>query len=150
MFKCVNCFNEYSADNVCSHCGYKQGNEPEHISCIQPGTVIGGRYMIGMMLAKSNSTITYLALDGKLDRKVVIREYFPIDQVHREPGHRPVVCKDDEEKFTAGVEKTVKNALALKEFDYFDGVVVVYDCFEENNTAYVVTKGLRGTLWNRF
>lgn len=144
MFKCVNCFNEYSADNVCSHCGYKQGNEPEHISCIQPGTVIGGRYMIGMMLAKSNSTITYLALDGKLDRKVVIREYFPIDLVHREPGHRPVVCKDDEEKFTAGVEKTVKNALALKEFDYFDGVVVVYDCFEENNTAYVVTERFEG------
>lgn len=144
MFKCVNCFNEYSADNVCSHCGYKQGNEPAHINCIHPGTVIGGRYMIGMMLAKSNSTITYLALDGKLEKKVVIREYFPTELAHREPGHRPVVCKGDEEKFKSGVEKTVKNALALKEFDYFDGVVFVYDCFEENNTAYVVTERFEG------
>ena len=48
---CFGCFEQYDdAFDMCPHCGYVEGTEPELAMYMRPGTVLQERYVIGVAL----------------------------------------------------------------------------------------------------
>lgn len=111
------------------------------------GTVVDGRYRLETVLGRGGYGITYRAMDTRLDLPVAVKEYYPIlwasrfvayngTEVRCIPGH--------EETFQKGLERFREEARTLAQLTRAPGVVRVTDCFEENQTAYLVMEYLDG------
>lgn len=130
----------------CPHCGYKTGSKPDNKSHLPGGTMLGGRYMLGKVLGYGGFGITYIAWDKKLGRPVAIKEFFPNSLSTRTEGQSTVVCYDSkaEDYFRDGVKKMLDEGIRLSRFSDNENIVNIHDCFEENNTAYIVMEYLNG------
>ena len=148
MTRCLGCMEPFDGEmTVCPHCGYTVGAKPEYKLQLEPGTVLNDRYLVGRSLGYGSFGITYLAWDGKLQRKVAIKEFLP-SQFATRSVHRQELKVSGEEKyrqqFEAGKKKFQKEGSTLAQTNGIDGVVRMYESFEENNTAYIVMEYLRG------
>lgn len=147
MQRCHGCMKEYGKEfDVCPHCGYIVGSLPENKSHLPGGTVLSGRYMLGKVLGYGGFGITYIAWDSKLSRAVAIKEFFPNPFSTRSEGKAEVSCYDQKAVgfFREGIRKMLDEGIRLSRFSDNDNIVDVYDCFEENNTAYIVMEYLEG------
>lgn len=147
MQRCMGCMKEFGKEyDVCPHCGYVVGTKPKMVSHLPGGTVISGRYTLGRVLGYGGFGITYLAWDEKLRRVVAIKEFFPHAISTRSEGSVEVLCYDEKtaEFFRNGVKKMIDEGHALSSFSSNANIVNIYDCFEENNTAYIVMEYLEG------
>ena len=138
---------EFSAEGgVCPHCGYDQNTPTTHSNHLKPGTMVAGRYLIGKALGSGGFGITYIAWDSLNSKAVAIKEYLPGVFAYRVPGQNVVASynKDSEEKFRAGLTKTIAESNTLARFNSVDGVVDVYNCVEANGTVYIVMEYLEG------
>lgn len=71
--RCINCMSKMNImRKICIHCGLKQEEYCPAPYCLNPGTLLVNRYVIGGTLGKGNYGITYLALDIVLDRRVAL------------------------------------------------------------------------------
>ena len=113
-----------------------------------PGTVLNGRFVVGIAKGEGGFGITYIGRDQKLDRLVAIKEYYPTGYVNRSNTTSPQVTEssNDEEAsfFKKGCERFLNEARILAKFSGEDGIVNVIDFFEENNTAYIVMEYIDG------
>lgn len=144
---CFGCFEQYDdAFDMCPHCGYVEGTEPEFAMYMRPGTILQERYVIGVALGHGGFSVTYLAWDALLQHKVAIKEYLPSEYATRAPGESrlKVFTGKPGEYFRFGREKFLDEARRLSNFQNEAGVVHVFDCFEENGTAYLVMEYLEG------
>lgn len=144
---CFGCFEQYDdAFDMCPHCGYVEGTEPELAMYMRPGTVLQERYVIGVALGHGGFSVTYLAWDALLQHKVAIKEYLPSEYATRAPGESrlKVFTGKPGEYFRFGREKFLDEARRLSNFQNEAGIVHVFDCFEENGTAYLVMEYLEG------
>ena len=147
MHRCLGCMREFGDGvGVCPYCGYVVGTEAAARNHLAPGTVLQGRYTLGRALGQGGFGITYIAWDQKLERAVAIKEYMPNAFASRMTGQKEVACftEDAQRQFRQGLEKTRKESRALTQFGTLESVVKVYDCIEENNTAYIIMELLRG------
>lgn len=151
--RCLGCMEVYeSFDSVCPHCGYMNGSPPDEMYHLHPGTALAGRYLLGKVLGFGGFGITYIGWDQVLMRKVAVKEYLPGECSTRIPGDEKVTVFDGEKgkQFYKGIETFLDEARKLMQFQNLDGIVKVYDCFEENATAYIVMECLEGeTLTKR-
>ena len=113
---------------------------------MEPGIILHNRYIIGRVLGYGGFGVTYLGWDGKLEMKVAIKEYLPSEFSTRMPGQTKVSVFRGEKKvqFDEGLGKFVDEARRLANFKNEDGIVRVYDSFEENDTAYIIMEYLDG------
>ena len=75
---CFGCFEQYDDSfDICPHCGYAEGTEPELATYMRPGAILHERYVIGRALGHGGFSVTYLAWDALLLHKVAIKEYLP-------------------------------------------------------------------------
>lgn len=147
MQRCFGCMREFGKQyEVCPHCGYVVGTAPKIKSHLFCGTVLSGRYMLGKVLGHGGFGITYIAWDKKLNRPVAVKEFFPNALSTRSEGETHVSCYDDKASkfFRDGVRKMLDEGNRLSKFTNNENIVDVYDCFEENNTAYIVMEYLDG------
>ena len=74
---CSYCMNEIGqVSEKCPHCGKSTAvTVPPHM--LVPGTVLCGRYIVGIAKGEGGFGITYIGKDTKLDRTVAVKEYFP-------------------------------------------------------------------------
>ncbi len=147
MHRCLGCMREFGEEyDVCPHCGYIVGTEAASKNHLAPGTVLQDRYTLGKALGQGGFGITYIAWDNKIGRAVAIKEYMPNALASRMTGEKEISCYNEEARrqFDLGLAKTRKEAHALSRFDKLESVVKVYDCIEENGTAYIVMELLRG------
>lgn len=147
MQRCYGCMREFGNQyEVCPHCGYVVGTAPKIKSHLYCGTVLSGRYMLGRVLGYGGFGITYIAWDKKLNRPVAVKEFFPNALSTRSEGETHVSCYDDKASkfFRDGVRKMLDEGNRLSKFTNNENIVDVYDCFEENNTAYIVMEYLDG------
>lgn len=144
---CMGCMEEYDSKfEVCPCCGYVEGTAALEAYHISPGSVLAGRYLVGRVLGFGGFGITYIGFDYVLQQKVAVKEYLPSEFATRMPLQQEITVYsgEREEQFRAGLAKIIDEAKRLAQFKQEPGVVHVFDCFEENNTAYIIMEYLDG------
>lgn len=141
MMRCMNCMEEYNEkQNKCPHCGCVSVQSPEKEYYLQPETTLQRRYVVGNALRESESEIVYIGWDSVLEKRIAIKEFFPVSCAQRSFGQKELTCRLEEEKaqFVRGLEQFVSEAQQLAKFREDTGVIRIYDSFQENGTAYTI------------
>ncbi len=150
---CMGCMEQYEDEfNVCPYCGYIEGTKPEQALHMEPGSILQGRFIVGKSIGYGGFGVTYIGWDALLEHRVAIKEYLPSEFSTRMPGVTQVTVfnGDKKEQFHDGLRQFVEEAKKLAKFNNVEGIVKIYDSFEENNTAYIVMEYLEGeTLASR-
>ncbi|MBO5744545.1 MAG: PASTA domain-containing protein, partial [Clostridia bacterium] len=145
---CNHCMAQMEGESIkCPVCEKENtGTVPAHH--LLPGTILNGRFHVGIALGEGGFGITYIGRDTKLDMKVAIKEFYPSGYVNRSntisPKVNNSVSEDRRDFFEKGRERFLKEAQILAKFSGEPGVVDVRDFFEENNTAYIIMEYLDG------
>lgn len=146
MKLCMRCMTQYDASlTQCPHCSHANDVSAVVGTHMPSGTLFHNRYVLGLAIGSGTYGITYIAWDKSMRRKVAIKEYFPNDYATRMSDRLDViVSENDREKYTQGLKRFHDEAQRLAALGHIDGVVYIYDSFEENNTAYIVMEYLEG------
>lgn len=136
---CDNCFRELTTGS-CDYCAKKI----KFVSAALPqGTVIFDRYVIGKPTEESDSAIKYYAYDMNLNKRTLIKEYFPEAFAKRDSDQITVIPTDNE-AYTDGLERFFDEARALSDFKKCPGIIKIYKFFNQNETSYYATELLDG------
>lgn len=143
--QCTSCFKKAINDGTCSICGATQAEPNRDRRALPVGTIVNGKYHIGRVLGSGGFGITYLALDGQLDRRVALKEFFPSGLVMRGRDRVAVSSNtaEDEAPFKRGLNRFFREGQILAKFDH-PNIVRVIEVFEANGTAYLVMEFLDG------
>lgn len=147
MTRCLGCMNEYDeAFGLCPYCGYEFGTPAENSLHMQPGSILFNRYIVGKVIGFGGFGVTYIAWDTTLKIRVAIKEYLPSEFATRAVGQTQVTIfsGNKTEQFHDGMLKFLDEAQRLMKFQNEQGIVHIYDSFEENNTTYIVMEYLDG------
>lgn len=154
MKMCYSCFNEEQDNSVrCSHCGSPLGikNEEGFPNALPRGSILKGRYILGRVLGQGGFGITYLAKDYLTDSLVAIKEYFPSVMATRKSDYSVAAFNVRQNgTFTSGKDDFQQEAQTLAKFRGHPNIVRVFDCFEENNTAYLVMEYISGESLEKY
>ena len=146
---CVGCMNDNGGEKVCSICGYdsKQQNAEE---LLPTRFWLKDRYLVGRVTESNAEGVTYIAWDNKEDQIVNIREYFPEAAAVRNSNKSVSIESGNEFIFNEGIMNFLelhKNVMALGEQPALANYIEV---FEENGTAYAITKSFSGITLREF
>lgn len=136
---CMGCMSRKGNAVVCAQCGYFD-RPPENPQQLPPRTILEGKYVIGRALGQGGFGITYLGCDLKLNKKLAIKEYFPVQISTRAQDHltvSPISIKNQHD-MEYGLGKFADEAKALSHFKDHPGVVSMLDFLYANDTAYIV------------
>ena len=115
--------------------------------------MIGGKYRIESVLGEGGFGITYFGHNEVIGLPVAVKEYFPRGLTYRNSSHSKEVfvsSGNNNDIYTHGKERFLKEAATLVKFNDEPGVVSVLDLLEENNTAYLVMEYLEGETLQQF
>ena len=151
--RCYGCMEMYD-DNLtmCPYCGHVDGEKAEQEIHMDPGTYLYDRYIVGNVIGYGGFGVTYVGWDAKLEQKVAIKEYLPSEYSTRMPGQSRVTVfgGNKADHYKTGMSKFVDEAKRLAKCTNTDGIVKIFDAFEENDTAYIIMEYLEGeTLADR-
>ena len=139
---CLNCFKELREGAVCAECGYDNDTETDN-NYLAPKTMLADRYIVGAFQKAESDAVTYSGYDTQLDKKIVIREFFPKGMSSRLEGSKDVHIR---QRFVSSAEKYKKSFYklwtTLEKLHSLSAVVPVYDVFEENDTVYAIIEHL--------
>ena len=153
MHYCPYCFSQVEPEARCGSCGadhrgYVPG--PHHLP---PGTVLAGRYLLGIALGEGGFGITYLAADLRMGVKVAVKEYFPLDKATRQAQDTITgIGFAGAAAFREGKSRFLEEARTLSRIAGLPHIIHVLNCFESNGTAYIVMEYVQGitlTQWVR-
>lgn len=147
MKRCLGCMETYKDElNICPYCGYVENSMPEEAIHMIPGTILHKRYIVGKVVGFGGFGVTYVAWDSVLQKRIAIKEYLPSEFSTRMPGkpQLTVFNGDKAQQFNDGMKKFLEEARRLAKFQDEQGIVKIYDCFEENDTAYIIMEYLEG------
>ena len=149
---CYRCFKQYDAFlDLCPYCGCEEISEPKQPIYLTPGTIVGGRYIIGEAEDSGGFGIVYRAWDSKLETIVAVKEFFPTRLVTRAAGTKNIIIsKKVLNEFTYRKERFLAEARTMAKFSSEKNITHVYEYFEENNTAYFVMELLKGTTLSKY
>lgn len=149
---CFNCMNQIGDDGYCPHC--QSRSMPKNVAHhLRPGTVLGGKYLIGNSLGEGGFGITYIGRDLTLDVRVAVKEYYPSGYVYRNNDAENVIMPSSEKQrmiFQKGKERFLQEARSLAKFSDEKGVVLVRDYFESGGSAYIVMEYLDGITLQQY
>ena len=141
---CPFCFSYTNGVSPCPVCFHSKGEPREDLQTLPPGTILDGKYILGMVLGRGGFGITYLAYDLNLNQKIAIKEYFPSTLVSRHQQYVVPNLQSDVVNFKKGVESFFMEAQTLAKFQNLPNIAKVLSFFEENNTAYIVMEYVEG------
>ena len=142
---CPNCFLQSFNGVKCATCGYEMKDGPS-IEDLKLYYRLQKRYIVGRAIGAGGFAITYVAYDTVTDRKVCIKEYFPMGLAVRSANGISVQTtrQNRVEEFENGISHFIEEAHIISQMNNIAGVVSVTDCFEENGTAYYVMDYIEG------
>ncbi len=139
---CLNCFKELREGAVCAECGYDNDAQSDSMY-LEPKTVLAGKYVVGAFREHESDAVTYSGYDMQLDKKIIIREFYPKGISSRLEGSKDIHIR---QKFAAQADKYKKSFYklwtTLEKMHSLSAVVPVYDVFEENETVYAIIEHL--------
>ena len=144
MKMCINCLLMIDEqESRCPHCGYADSEHPIDFCHLPPRTLLSGRYIVGRPLGCGGFGVTYIAWDIKMSRRVAIKEYMPGELASRTAGSRIIEIRPGcEDIYRNGKQSFVNESMRLARMGGITGVVPIYDCFEDEYTAYIVMEYL--------
>lgn len=104
--------------------------------------LLHGQYTIQCYLSSGGFGVTYLARDS-LDRRLVIKECFPVLTCHRKGKQVIGRTPEDEATFKTIVRNLMHEARRMARLDH-PNIVGVHQVFEENGTAYMALDFING------
>lgn len=147
MKLCMGCMNQMDEKlTVCPHCSFNEAALRQESYYLKPGTIIGGKYIVGKALSYGGYTVTYIGMDAEKNRKVMIKEYLPSDFSTRSEGDTEVTIYSGDacEQFEQGLTTFLNEANRIGQLHNTQGIMRVYDCVAENDTGYVISEYLEG------
>lgn len=147
MRLCMGCMNEIEDHmTVCPICGYDESTLVQESYYLDPGTVVGGKYIVGRVLEYNRFYVTYLGWDAELNRKVTIQEYLPSDFSTRAKGETEITIYSGDalEQFEEGLSTFLNEGNIIEHLPDLPGILKVYDCIAENDTGYIVNEYWEG------
>ena len=147
MSLCMGCMREKGETQVCPYCGLDEVDiRKSNPAFLPPGFTLNNRYIVGVALGQGGFGITYIGYDKVLNMPVAIKEYYPTDIASRTSSDGTVApFTKSIENYTHGKEKFIDEARTLAKFADHPCIVGVKDCFNANDTAYMIMEYLNGT-----
>lgn len=145
--RCMGCMQTYGEQyEICPWCGYIEGTPPKEAYHMTPGTKLHNRYIAGQVIGYGGFGVTYAGWDTVLEKKVAIKEYLPSEFATRVPGEATITVYSGEKtvQFNIGKQKFSEEAKRLAQFNSVEGVVEIFDTFQDNKTGYIVMEFLEG------
>ena len=137
--RCPECGHEVAgAWLVCAWCG-QQLAAPAELAA--GARLADDRYEVLRVIGRGGFGITYDVGDGRLQRRVAMKELFPESAVRH--GSMVLTPPQGRAGFHAARERFLREARVLARFTH-PGIVRVYEVFEEHGTAYLVMELLEG------
>lgn len=147
MKLCMGCMAQIEDHlTTCPHCGFNETALRQESYYLDPGTVVGGKYILGRVLSYGGHTISYLGMDAQANRKVIVKEYLPSDFSTRSEGEKEVTIYsgDGQVQFEQGLTNFLNEANRIQHLQDPEGIARIYDCVAENDTGYVVSEYVEG------
>lgn len=147
MKLCMGCMNKIEDHlSTCPYCGFNEITLRQESYYLDPGTIIGGKYIVGRVLNYGGHTVSYLGMDAENNRKVIVKEYLPSDFSTRSEGEKDVTIYsgDGQEQFEQGLTNFLNEANRIQQLGNVEGIASVYDCVAENETGYVISEYVEG------
>ena len=116
----------------------------DHKQALPPGFRLGP-YRVVRVLGAGGFGVTYLCEHAGLGVQVAVKEYLPNEIAVRDGTEVHPKSAGDREGFEWGLSRFLDEARTLARFEHRN-VVRVRDCFEANNTAYIVMDYEEGEL----
>ena len=108
----------------------------DHKQALSPSFRLGA-YRVARVLGVGGFGVTYLCEHTGLAIQVAVKEYLPNEIAVRDGTEVHPKSSGDREGFEWGLSRFLDEARTLARFEH-PNVVRVRDCFEANNTAYIV------------
>ena len=133
----------------CDACGWDNHHRENGNSALRQ-TILNEQYIVGKSLGHGGFGITYMGFDLALERRVVIKEYFPVGIAFRLGDSVSVrAYKEAEEDYQYGLDRTIRESREIAKVGQIPNVMQVYNIFRENGTVYIVMEYIDGiTLAN--
>lgn len=148
MKLCYHCMSQISNDkaSTCPVCGKSLAPEEQKPRFLKPGTVLGGKFVVGYHLGSGGFGNTYIGWDRILQRKVAIKEFYPEQYCGRGQDGLTVVVTDERliSRYQRGLQQFLVEARNVAALHDVQGVVEISNFFEENGTGYIIMEYLEG------
>ena len=128
-------------NDFCPYCR-KENSEPQKEPFLPLKTVVGGRYLVGKLVASNSEGATYYAFDMEKKTPVTLRELFPKGILSRGEGNYCLVNIGKASEFIDAKEEFVKLWTKLTEIKGFTALTQVYGLVEDLGTVYAVSEYL--------
>ena len=138
---CLRCMRKIGDNDFCPYCR-KENSEPQKEPFLPLKTVVGGRYLVGKLVASNSEGATYYAFDMDEKAPVTLRELFPKGILSRGEGNYCLVNIGKASEFIDAKEEFVKLWTTLTEIKGFTALTQVYGLVEDLGTVYAVSEYL--------
>lgn len=142
---CYGCMEMKPAwETVCPHCGYAEGTDYD-TNYMAPGTVLGERYAVGVLLGHNSEGATYIGYNNSIGCKVLIREYMPEGMCTRVKGRATISVNPSQVvQYKALMAEFTELNKTLARLRNTPHIRPTQDLFSMNNTTYAVYEYLEG------
>ena len=145
---CLGCMNDNGGEKICPVCGFDNSTENPN-NCLPLNSMLSNRYLIGKVLGFDGEGITYIGWDNSKNSKVTVKEYFPKNFALRNPDKTVSVAADGKYTFNEGLLGFIEINRSII-ISTLPSLMPIYDCFEENGTAYSVCEFISGITLEEF
>jgi serine/threonine protein kinase len=148
---CPRCLHMGEVLPVCPVCQYQDGQVDQNRAALPPGTILDGRYFIGLVEGQGGFGITYRGRNLLTQEAVAIKEYLPTQLAGRLGRSQRVTPNSprDEQYFAHGLKRFKEEAEALRAFSH-PVIVRVLDYLEANSSGYLVMPFLEGLTFAEY
>ena len=142
---CNRCMEQYDASlHVCPSCGYVETSDHNPMY-VPPGTILHSKYLCGILLEYNGEGATYIGADITSGKKVLIREYMPINLCTRVKNKPTIsVNYNNLAKYKAFMAEYTELNKSLARLRNNTNIPPVLDMFAENNTTYTIFEYIEG------
>ena len=148
---CLNCFKEFEETcSECPFCGYLINNAQD-FPFLPQKTILAQRYIIGKSIKKNGESLEYTGYDKTKNAKVYIKEFYPTNLCTRSDDFIKVEPKSDYKRFfNKFLMDFLKYFRAVARLRNLPMITSIYDIFEENGTAYIISEWIEGETLDKY